>query len=527
MSPRKKRKTKKEPQHCIQLDNDDTIQVILDDCLLWTEKYKPNNSSQFVGHKNQYLKLKSWLENWNNLHGNVADVDDSNYRSDETTSCILIHGPPGSGKTCMVYSVAQECSFQVFELNGSMQRNGKTVLKQVREATQSNSLKCAATQINHWFTHNHNHNHNHNHQIQNNVSTVKQATRSFIKFKGKNKKPQNNGILKYFGKNKKVNEEQISNDLVCAKSKQVEVIDVETPVPSTLSFSSNSLILFDDVDILLEDDANGFWNAVKSINEITKKPVVLTATQFISNIFENVERRLEMISLNQPNQSEISNFVKTIHDNENDDNDKMNLKVCENLLNCYDFDIRRSINELNLNAKKWKEKDEENLEKKHFITSNKCYNSFFCSDLLRTYFHLRDDKQLRRFWLNNKCHLDENQCYNSLSLAEEINNQICCLTKKLYNFQETYDDSTNSSIIDAIESVGNCLDNNINTKSLVIDYLPYLSMICHSEAIRYSLVDHGSRRTRRFMHHFDNIGFYVDNHTRDKLVHFHEANFNE
>ena len=298
MSSRKKRKTKKEPQHCVQLDNDDTTQIILDHCFLWTEKYKPKNSSQFVGHRNQYLKFKSWLENWNNLHGNVIDVDDSNECSNETASCILIHGPPGSGKTCMVYSAAQECSFQVFELNGSMQRNGKTVLKQVREATQSNSLKCAATQINHWFTHNHNHNHNHNHQIQSNVSTVKQAARSFSKLKGKNKKPQN-GILKYFGKNKKVNEFMISNDLVCVEKKNIEVIEVDVaPVPSTLSFSSNSLILFDDVDILLEDDANGFWNAVKSINEITKKPVVLTATQFISNIFENVERRLEMISLN-------------------------------------------------------------------------------------------------------------------------------------------------------------------------------------------------------------------------------------
>ena len=53
---------------------------------------------------------------------------------------MLIAGPPGCGKTACIYALAEELGFNVLEVNASSKRNGKSILSQLHEATQSHTL---------------------------------------------------------------------------------------------------------------------------------------------------------------------------------------------------------------------------------------------------------------------------------------------------------------------------------------------------------------------------------------------------
>lgn len=50
-------------------------------------------------------------------------------------------GPNGVGKTATVYALAHEMGFKVLEVNASSPRNGRQVLANLREATQSHDVR--------------------------------------------------------------------------------------------------------------------------------------------------------------------------------------------------------------------------------------------------------------------------------------------------------------------------------------------------------------------------------------------------
>ena len=50
-------------------------------------------------------------------------------------------GPNGVGKTATVYALAHEMGFKVLEVNASATRNGRQVLANLREATQSHDVR--------------------------------------------------------------------------------------------------------------------------------------------------------------------------------------------------------------------------------------------------------------------------------------------------------------------------------------------------------------------------------------------------
>jgi hypothetical protein len=69
-----------------------------------------------------------------------------------------------------------------------------------------------------------------------------------------------------------------------------------------------------------------------------------------------------------------------------------------------------------------------------------------------------------------------------------------------------------------IDSISQGLMKNTSLKSIISDYCPYLSYICEAESKRQSETANHSRRSRRFMHHLDSIGFYIDNYVKNKLI---------
>lgn len=55
---------------------------------------------------------------------------------------LILTGPSGCGKTASIYAVAEECGFEILELNASVRRSGKDVASHLMEATQSHRFSA-------------------------------------------------------------------------------------------------------------------------------------------------------------------------------------------------------------------------------------------------------------------------------------------------------------------------------------------------------------------------------------------------
>ncbi|XP_028829302.1 ATPase family AAA domain-containing protein 5b isoform X2 [Denticeps clupeoides] len=127
----------------------------------WTEKYRPQRSCEVMGNFVPVRKLYKWMKEWklkadHEEQKKKRDQKDSEKKSwdcgdfegevasegvdDELCNTLLITGPHGVGKTAAVYACAEELGFKVFEVNASSHRNGRLVLAQIMEATQSHQV---------------------------------------------------------------------------------------------------------------------------------------------------------------------------------------------------------------------------------------------------------------------------------------------------------------------------------------------------------------------------------------------------
>ncbi|KAM3082624.1 DNA replication factor C complex subunit Rfc1 [Clarireedia jacksonii] len=105
---------------------------------LWTAKYAPTQLNQICGNKGQVEKIQSWLKGWSAAHKynfmkRGADGL-GGYRA------IIIHGPPGIGKTTAAHLAAKLAGYDVLESNASDVRSKKLVESGLSEVLNNNSL---------------------------------------------------------------------------------------------------------------------------------------------------------------------------------------------------------------------------------------------------------------------------------------------------------------------------------------------------------------------------------------------------
>ena len=89
----------------------------------WVEKYRPKNLNEIEGQSQAVVLLKDFLRKF-----------PRNNRS------IIIHGPPGTGKTSLAIAAANELKAELFELNASDLRNRDKLREILRPAAEQRSL---------------------------------------------------------------------------------------------------------------------------------------------------------------------------------------------------------------------------------------------------------------------------------------------------------------------------------------------------------------------------------------------------
>ncbi|NWR03921.1 ATAD5 protein, partial [Paradoxornis webbianus] len=340
--------------------------------MLWTEKYQPQDSSELVGNKKGIERLHSWLKEWKKRadleekrnqkrekedqeqEDSLSSLDFKDSKSDieeETTLCntVLITGPPGVGKTAAVYACAQELGFKIFEVNASCQRSGRQILSQLKEATQSHQVDKKGVNA-------------HKPCFFNSCSTSKSpkkmcSPKKVISPRKPPLSPKGAGLKRslpsktlanYFKistKRKGVdgeatsegkNGENTQNPLEVKKDAQIKSINKEEGGEHNRK-SATSLILFEEVDIIFDEDA-GFLSAIKTFMATAKRPVILTTNDpTFSLMFDGY---FEEINFKIPSLINSVSYLQTLCLAENLRTDVEDLAALLTTNNC---DIRQSV----------------------------------------------------------------------------------------------------------------------------------------------------------------------------------------
>jgi len=94
--------------------------------LPWCEKYRPETISDFVGNPNAIGAVKKWADTW--------------CTGKPKKKALLVYGNVGTGKTCLSYAIADECGWDVVEMNASDKRTKDIIEKIAGYGSQTHSF---------------------------------------------------------------------------------------------------------------------------------------------------------------------------------------------------------------------------------------------------------------------------------------------------------------------------------------------------------------------------------------------------
>jgi replication factor C subunit 1 len=105
---------------------------------LWTTKYAPSSMNQICGNKAGVEKLQKWLQGWQRNHKLGFKLGGADGMG--TYRTVIIHGPPGIGKTTAAHLAAKLGGYDVIESNASDTRSKKLVESGLHDVLNNTSL---------------------------------------------------------------------------------------------------------------------------------------------------------------------------------------------------------------------------------------------------------------------------------------------------------------------------------------------------------------------------------------------------
>ncbi|MGC9516901.1 MAG: replication factor C large subunit [Methanomicrobiales archaeon] len=91
---------------------------------MWTEKYRPKNLDEIAGNLKAKKEISEWIDNW---------------KEENPQKCLMLVGPPGTGKTTIAHIIASEFTDYI-ELNASDKRSYDVIMNTIGEASATRSL---------------------------------------------------------------------------------------------------------------------------------------------------------------------------------------------------------------------------------------------------------------------------------------------------------------------------------------------------------------------------------------------------
>lgn len=113
--------------------------------LLWSEKYRAKRFTDLVGDERTHRQVLRWFKCWDKIvfpsAGKVSRKKDDEDEGKELRKILLIHGPPGLGKTTLAHVAAKQAGYEVVEVNASDERSAVVVEGRVRDILSNEGVK--------------------------------------------------------------------------------------------------------------------------------------------------------------------------------------------------------------------------------------------------------------------------------------------------------------------------------------------------------------------------------------------------
>ncbi|KAF2126439.1 P-loop containing nucleoside triphosphate hydrolase protein [Dothidotthia symphoricarpi CBS 119687] len=282
---------------------------------VWTQKYSPKCASHVLGSNNEASVLKDWLQSLtvmavggaqdpskagttleakkpprkkrrkieddfivgddfeeNEEMVEITNVNEAgvhrsiSYRRPFWTrnkNVVLISGPHGCGKSATVYAVAKELGFEVFEMNSGSRRSGKDIQDKVGDMTANhlvNHQRGGASAREELVPADDTDNERMSTALQKDLDSGRQGT-----------------MMSFFKSGPTTQAKpKIKPKAPEPKKAPTSAIQAMLPIAGPQRKSQKqSLILFEEADILFEEDQH-FWSQVIKLASQSKRPIVIT-----------------------------------------------------------------------------------------------------------------------------------------------------------------------------------------------------------------------------------------------------------